>query len=292
MSWLLPPEIRRELGRSRVNTRGASASVGVGERRSRDVGAGLEFADFRSYQPGDDIRYLDRHVHARLGHNVVRQFAVDRQLDVTILVDVSASMQFGSPSKLTRALEIGAALVYAAARAGDRVRVGAARAGGVTWHSSVQGARRIGELLAWMETLDARGNLSFGRLAARTIGGTHTKGMLVVISDWLDQDAPKSLSIWGSAWSEVIAVQVLAPEEVAPSWESGRRPSELEDAETGERLPLDSQDDDQRYRDALRAWQTELAAGIQRHAGRWFSFTTSESVIDALREMRIKGLIG
>lgn len=292
MSWLLPPETRRELTRARLATRGASASVGVGERRSRDVGAGLEFADYRQYQPGDDIRYLDRHVHARLGHDVVRQFAVDKQLDVTVLVDASASMRFGDPSKLTRSLEIGAALAYTAARTGDRARVGAARSGGVIWHPTVQGSRRIGELLAWMEGLDARGEVSLGRLAARTIGSAHTKGMLVVISDWLVEDAAKALSIWCSAWSEVIAIQILSPEEREPSWDVGSEPSELEDVETGERLSLATLGDASRYRETLEAWQAELAASVQRHAGRWFSFMTSEGVIDALREMRNKGLIG
>ncbi len=64
--------------------RAATASLGIGERRSRAKGAGLEFADHRAYQPGDDIRHLDLQLHARLGEHYVRQYSVFRQLPVTV----------------------------------------------------------------------------------------------------------------------------------------------------------------------------------------------------------------
>src|SRR5690606_20908473 len=111
MSRLLPPEVRRELDRLRLRPVSALPTAGVGERRSRAVGSGLEFADFRSYQAGDDIRYLDRHVMARLGQKVIRQYSVDKQLQVTFIVDASASMACGEQSKLVRAVELCAALV-------------------------------------------------------------------------------------------------------------------------------------------------------------------------------------
>src|SRR5258708_11880258 len=87
------------LMRSRLAARHAHATIGIGERRSRAKGSGMEFMDHREYQPGDDVRHLDPHLYARTGGYFVRQYAVTRQLPIAIIVDGSASMNFGTPTK-------------------------------------------------------------------------------------------------------------------------------------------------------------------------------------------------
>ena len=67
--------------------RSAKATVGIGERRSNAKGSGLEFLDYREYQPGDDLRHLDPHLFMRTGARYVRQYAVYQQLPITIIVD-------------------------------------------------------------------------------------------------------------------------------------------------------------------------------------------------------------
>ena len=86
------PRLLQSLQRSRVLVRSAKATVGVGERRSNAKGSGMEFLDYREYQPGDDVRHLDPHLFARTGGHYVRQYAVYQQLPITIIVDGSASM--------------------------------------------------------------------------------------------------------------------------------------------------------------------------------------------------------
>ena len=88
------PRLLQSLQRSRVLVRSAKATVGVGERRSNAKGSGMEFLDYREYQPGDDVRHLDPHLFARTGGHYVRQYAVYQQLPITIIVDGSASMNF------------------------------------------------------------------------------------------------------------------------------------------------------------------------------------------------------
>src|SRR5207302_1394616 len=84
--------------RSRLLVRSAKATVGIGERRSSAKGSGMEFLDYREYQPGDDVRHLDPHLFARTGTHYVRQYSVYQQLPIAIIVDGSASMNFGTPT--------------------------------------------------------------------------------------------------------------------------------------------------------------------------------------------------
>src|SRR5260370_37632622 len=86
------------LMRSRLAARHAHATIGIGERRSRAKGSGMEFIDHREYQPGDDVRHLDPHLYARTGGYFVRQYAVNRQRPIAILGDGRASMNFRMPT--------------------------------------------------------------------------------------------------------------------------------------------------------------------------------------------------
>ena len=114
------PALLTSLMRSRLLVRQARATIGIGERRSRGKGAGMEFIDYREYQPGDDVRHLDPHLHARTGGYFVRQHAVYQQLPITIVVDGSASMNFGTPTKFDFACGLAAAELMLAAVGGDR----------------------------------------------------------------------------------------------------------------------------------------------------------------------------
>ncbi len=98
-------------------------------RRSRRIGAGLEFADHRDYTPGDDPRHLDWSLYGRLERLAVRLYEEDEDLSIDVLVDASASMATGQPSKLDLALQIGAALAYVGLANLDRVAVTPARCG-------------------------------------------------------------------------------------------------------------------------------------------------------------------
>src|SRR5688572_19327830 len=96
---LLPPTLLQKLGRTRLAVQRVLATGGTGERRSKALGSGIEFADHRAYQFGDDIRKLDPHLLARLGRHYVRQYSVSKALAVTILLDASRSMGYGKPPK-------------------------------------------------------------------------------------------------------------------------------------------------------------------------------------------------
>jgi uncharacterized protein (DUF58 family) len=106
------PRLLQSLRRSRLLVRSAKATTGIGERRSKAKGSGLEFLDYREYQPGDDVRHLDPHLFVRTGAHYVRQYAVYQQLPITIIVDGSASMNFSTPSKFDVAVGVASALAF------------------------------------------------------------------------------------------------------------------------------------------------------------------------------------
>lgn len=289
MSNLLPGATRHELAQHKLLPRAARAAVGIGERRSRDVGAGLEFADFRPYEPGDDLRYLDRHVHARLGQHVVRQYALDKQLEMTLLLDGSGSMTVNDGAKFRMACELASALCYVALRSGDRVALTAGIAGRFFRHPVLTAESGMGQALSWIGRLEPSGTVSLSRFSgsARQLAAA---GLLVVVSDFLTDDARSALSVWGRTWSEVIALQVLHPTEVEPVFmEAG---TVVVDYETGDEVMVDGESLPSRYASAMKMWNDELAATVRSFGGQWYSFTSNRLVPEALGELRRGRLIG
>src|SRR6185436_13191622 len=113
----------RKLERLAVVAKRVAARHGRGERRTRHVGSGIEFADHRDYAPGDDLRHLDWNLYGRLERPLVRLFDEDEDLPVYVLVDSSASMGLGQPRKLDLARAVAAALAYVALTNLDRVAI-------------------------------------------------------------------------------------------------------------------------------------------------------------------------
>jgi uncharacterized protein (DUF58 family) len=118
-----PEEVMREVERIEITTRHLVRDIVAGEYSSAFRGRGVEFAEVREYQPGDDVRTIDWNVTARLGTAYVKRYLEERELTVLFIVDVSASGRFGSRirTKESLAVEVCAVLALAAARNNDRV---------------------------------------------------------------------------------------------------------------------------------------------------------------------------
>lgn len=120
---MIPREVLRQVRRIEIRTRRLVNDVFSGEYHSVFKGRGMEFAEVREYFPGDDVRAIDWNVTARLGHPYVKQFAEERELTVMLLVDLSASGDFGSHGRMKSALaaEVAALLAFSAVTNNDRV---------------------------------------------------------------------------------------------------------------------------------------------------------------------------
>lgn len=238
MTPAVTPEVLRQVKGIELRTRVLVNSLFTGGYRSVFRGQGIEFAEVRAYQQGDDFRAIDWNVSARMGHPFVKTYVEERELTLLLVVDQSGSLQFGRPyTKAGLAVEVGAVLALAAARHNDRV-------GALLFADKVEyvvrpakgrphALRVIRDLVAF--TPRGRGtNLAEALRYATKLLRHHA--VVVVLSDFRAEGWEEPLGQL-AARHEVVAVTIDDPREVElpdAGW------IDLEDAETGRRVLLDT----------------------------------------------------
>jgi uncharacterized protein (DUF58 family) len=251
---LLTPELLRRLEQFQLLAARRAKSSAKGERRSRARGQSVEFADHRSYVPGDDFRYLDWNLFGRLDRLFLKLYEEERELPVRIFLDASESMTFGEPRKFDFARQVAAAIGYVALCGFDRVSVipfpnserGAGNAEqGQSAHvavssseqaargalRSVRGKKSSMQFFQNLNVLTAAGGADFNETLRRgALEARHT-GLAIVLSDFLDPAGYEAgLTILVGRGFQVNCVQILAPEELAPATFGDLR---LVDSESG-----------------------------------------------------------
>lgn len=206
----------------------------AGEQRSPATGGGIEFADYREYVPGDDMRLLDWAVYLRSRRLLVKLCAEEKELTLVALVDVSRSMDFGSPSKLELAKRIASVLAGIALRAGNRAGVSAL---GPSLLEPIRPERKkltmsgIARAVHALESVDRSAPEACLRQFAARYG---RKCVAVLVSDLLYPEWPRVLDALASSGCEAHVVQLLAPEELLPP---DRGEVTLVDMEDGSETP-------------------------------------------------------
>src|SRR5690606_23851685 len=151
----------------------------------RALGSGMEFAQYKDYEPGDDLRYLDRHVYARHGKTVIKRFHLEQRLRVSVLLDASASMAV-DPGSWQRVVEVAAVFGEAALNGSDQVRFGVAQRGRVNWGSVSSRDAQLRREIDGLANVVPEGSLdNFELLATKSLQALTEPGLLVVVSDWL-----------------------------------------------------------------------------------------------------------
>ena len=160
----------------------------LAQRRTVQMGSGIEFSDHREYSPGDDFRYLDWNVYARLGDLLLKRFQEEQDLNVYLMLDCSRSMGFGSPAKFDLARHLIAALAYIALADLDRINVLAFSNNIVEEFPLTRGKARILPLMKFLEKLEVTGwDTDLGKSTQGLIHRSGRPGMAVVISDLFDE---------------------------------------------------------------------------------------------------------
>ena len=290
---LLAPGLMQQLTRTRLRARTAHARAGIGERPAGVASSGIEFVDHRPYEPGDDLRHVDPHIFARTGQHVVRQFVSNGPLDVTVLVDRSASMRTAAgPTKWRIAAQLAGALATSAVHGGDRVSVGAFAGADVAWHPTVSTPRGLPALFAWLERHVPEGATDFMKLAVSTSRHLRAGGLLIVISDWLADDPGRALGAWHDEEQELVAIHVVAPEEIEPE-RMGTGPMSFVDVESGARIEVVLDERAlARYRADFARWSSDLLAQVTRRDGRYVRVRSDAELAHVvLTDLRTCGLI-
>ena len=214
----------------RGDTRGAHASV----RR----GTSLDFADFRTYQAGDDFRSIDWSIFTRLDRLFVRLYAEEEDLTVHVLLDASASMSYGAPPKIDYARRLAAALGYVGIGSLDRVGVTTFAAGLGGALAPRRGKAQFFHLLDYMGRIRTEGGTDIARSLRDYALRSRSPGLAIVISDLLE-DSLEGYRTGLRALTfhdfEVVLVHILDREEITPQTQGALR---LTDIESGAVLPL------------------------------------------------------
>jgi uncharacterized protein (DUF58 family) len=279
----IPPEVLRQVKRIALRTRGLVDTLLTGEYRSVFRGHGMEFAEVRAYEPGDDYRTIDWNVSARLGAPYVKTFTEEREVTLFLVVDRSASTAVGDPvSKADRAVEVAAVLALAAAREKDRV-------GALTFTDRVEhvvppakGRRHALRVIRDLLAFEPR-----GRLTGLDLALTHTarllkhRSVVVILSDFLATGWERQLRRL-AARHEVFAIVVDERREADPpraGWIA------FAEAESGRRALVNLGDERVRRRwRALAARDRETRVGRLRGEGAYpVALTTGDDYAPELR---------
>ena len=261
-----------------------------GERRSRRVGSGIEFADHRSYCPGDDLRYLDWSAYGRLGRLLVRMFEEEEDLPVYLLLDTSGSMGTGTPAKLTYAARVAAALAYVALASLDRVSL-VGLGGNGTSLAPMRGRGQIFKVFDLLAGLRAAGPTNLEASIRAFVHRTPRRGVAVVLSDFYDpRGCEPALDLLRYHRFEPGLIQILDPAEARPTL-SGELT--LVDVEDGTMRELSATPRElERYHQAHQAYCDELSRLCARHDIPSFQVLTSTPFEELLlRVLRRGGLV-
>ncbi len=165
----------------------------LAQRRTMQMGSGIEFSDHREYSPGDDFRYLDWNIYARHGDLLLKRFQEEQDLHVYLMLDCSKSMAFGKPAKFDLARQLVAALAYIALADLDRINVLAFSDKIIDEFPLTRGKARILPLMRWLESLEVTGeSTSIARGVQGLVHRTVRSGMTVVVSDLFDEGGYQS----------------------------------------------------------------------------------------------------
>ena len=231
---LLSPALLAQLERLELVSRKIFRGRLKGERRSTRKGQSVEFADFRNYVPGDDLRFIDWNTYARLDRLFLKIFFEEEDLHFYALIDASGSMSFGTPTKLRYAQQLAAALGFVGLIRGDRVRVETlgqrhAQSPVFRGRSSVwRMQQNIAEIQPNQTTSLAEGVKNF---CLRNSG----KGIVVLISDLMDkQGYEAAFRFLISQRMDVYVIHVLSAEELEPDIKGDLRLIDSEDEDIAE----------------------------------------------------------
>ncbi len=190
----------------------------AGQWRSRSSGSSVEFADYRTYTPGDEYRRIDWNAYARLERLFVRLYRAEEDLSLAIVLDASASMAWGKPSKARLAAQLAGALAFIAVQSGDRVEIAACRDARVVQRlPALRGQAAV--LSAWrqLEQLESGGATDLNAALAAYARHVTGAGLTVVVSDLFSPTGyQQGIDTLLARRQDVLLVQVLAPDELQP----------------------------------------------------------------------------
>jgi uncharacterized protein (DUF58 family) len=289
---LLSSDFMAKLDQLDVMSRKLLAGKMKGERRSKRRGQSVEFADYRNYVVGDDLRFIDWNIYARLDRLFLKLFLEEEDLALYVLVDMTKSCDYGQPHKALYMKKVVAALGYVGLVNYNRVSISAMAGENVLETGAIRGRTRVAQMLDFINKLEAQGAGNLAE-ASRRFALTHRqKGVCVVLSDFFDKGGYENgLRYVTGGKYDLFAIQVLSPQEINPELQGDLKLKDMEDGDLAEvsiTQPLMKQ-----YKANLNAYCLAVKDYVTRRGGTYL-FASTEVPFDTLvlNYLRERGLLG
>ncbi len=288
---LLNPQLLAQLERLELMSRKIFRGRMKGERRSKRKGQSVEFADFRNYVPGDDLRFIDWNLYARMDRLFLKLFLEEEDLHVYVLIDASTSMEFGEPTKLQYAKQLAAALGYIGLTRADRVKIESLGTSHRNPGPVLRGRASVWRMIEHLNTIQPGENVPLAEGIKNFCIRNQSKGILILITDLMDKTGyDRALKLLVAQQMDVYVLHVLSPEELNPEIKGDLRLVDAEDSDIAEvtvsRPLLD------RYKRTLAAF-VDGAKDYCTRRGMSYLMTSTETPVDKLvgTYLRKRGLV-
>ena len=288
---LIDPQLLARLEQLELVSRKIFLGRLKGERRSKRKGQSVEFADYRNYVVGDDLRFLDWNLYARLDRLFIRLFMEEEDLHFYILIDNSLSMSFGTPTKLHFAKQVAAALGFIGLVNMDRVVVEVFNERLTQSLPAIRGRRSLWRLFDFLGKMEPAGPSNL-KQALRTFSiKSSGKGIVVLLSDMMEKGGYEdALRYLVARQMDIYVIQILSQEEIEPEIVGDLRLVDIEDDDMAEitvSAPLLK-----RYKQNLAAYRGALHEFCTRR-GISYLFTSNQVPFDrlVLSYLRQRGLV-
>jgi uncharacterized protein (DUF58 family) len=288
---LLDPQFLHRLEQLELVSRKIFQGRMKGERRSKKKGQSVEFADYRNYVIGDDLRFLDWNLYARLDKLFLRLFFEEEDLHFYILLDNSLSMDFGNPTKLHYARQIAAALGFIGLVNLDRVVIEVFNNRLTQSLPALRGRRSLWRMMDFLQQIEPAGPSDMAKSLRAFSLKCSGKGVVVVLSDFMDKGGyEEALRYLIARQLDIYVIQVLSQEEIEPEIVGDLKLTDIEDDDVAEvtvSAPLLK-----RYKQNLEAYRASLHDFCSRR-GVSYLFTSNQVPFDklVLNYLRHRGLV-
>src|SRR5437868_4453696 len=288
---LLDPPFLHRLEQLELVSRKIFVGRMKGERLSKRKGQSVEFADYRNYVVGDDLRFLDWNLFARLDKLFIRLFLEEEDLHFYILLDNSLSLDFGSPTKLQYAKQMAAALGFIGLVNMDRVVIEAFNDGLTQSLPPARGRRSLWRLMDFLQKIEPAGPSDLRQALKTFTLKCSGKGIVVLLSDLMDKGGYEdALRYLLARQLDIYVIQILSQEEIEPEIVGDLRLVDIEDDDVAEitvSAPLLK-----RYKQNLAAYRAGLNEFCVRR-GVSYVFTSNQVPFDrlVLNYLRRRGLV-
>lgn len=288
---ILDPAFMRKLDQLSLISRKIFSGKMRGERLTKRRGESVEFADYRNYVSGDDLRFLDWNIYARLGQLFLKLFLQEEDLHISVMLDISKSMDWGQPNKILFAKRIAAAIAYIGLCNYDRISIYAYSDGLQYELTGVRGRRLMFQVIEFLNGIQCDGPSNLPA-ACKQFAIRHPQpGIVLMLSDFYEKAGYENgLRFLIGKKYDLYAVQLLSPEEIDPPFTGDLRLQDVEDDDAAEvtisRALIN------RYKHNLQSYCEELKSYCSRR-GVNYLFTSTDVPFDqiVLTYFRQRGLV-